>query len=226
MRNTYCDPPCAFLKREHNNMSGSRLTKEKGTDTMDKFAVIDTETNWNDAVMSIGVVVADSETMEKEDSAYFIIDPEYRVGGMYSHELRPDEDGVRVTGRKQALKEIRNWLDTFNVGKLFAYNASFDRNHLPEYLGYEWYDIMRLAAYRQYNFAIPDSAECYKTGRMKWGYGVEDVLRMLTSDKCYRETHNAVLDALDELKIMKLLGHGLSEYGIALVSDKGKIRMR
>lgn len=48
----------------------------------DPFAVIDTETNWNDAVMSIGVVVADSETMEKIDSVYYIITPEYKVGGI------------------------------------------------------------------------------------------------------------------------------------------------
>ena len=50
---------------------------------MDKFAVIDTETNWNDQVMSIGVVIADSKTMKEIDSVYYIIDPEYRVGGMY-----------------------------------------------------------------------------------------------------------------------------------------------
>ncbi len=48
----------------------------------EKFAVIDTETNWNDAVMSIGIVIADSEIREKIDSLYCIIDPEYRVGGM------------------------------------------------------------------------------------------------------------------------------------------------
>ena len=43
--------------------------------TMDKFAVIDTETNWNDEVMSIGVVIADWETKEKAGSVYYIIDP-------------------------------------------------------------------------------------------------------------------------------------------------------
>ena len=187
---------------------------------MDKFAVIDTETNWNDQVMSIGVVIASMETMEKEDSVYYIIDPEYRIGGMYSHELRPDDKDVRVTDRKQALAEIREWLQTHQVGKLFAYNASFDRNHLPEYASFAWYDIMRLAAYRQYNPAIPETAQCYKTGRMKWGYGVEDVLRMLRGDRRYSETHNAVLDAVDELEIMRLLGHGIGEYEIALIQDK------
>ena len=53
------------------------------------FAVVDTETNWDDEVMSIGVVAADPATMEGIDSRYYIIDPEYRVGGMFTNELRP-----------------------------------------------------------------------------------------------------------------------------------------
>lgn len=183
----------------------------------DKFAVIDTETNWNDEVMSIGVVVADSKTKEKIDSIYYIIDPEYRVGGMYANELRFDEKKACVANRKQALREIRQWLDTYNVQKLFAYNASFDKRHLPEYAKYKWYDIMRLAAYRQYNKAIPDSADCYNTGRLKYGYGVENILKMLSKNERYNETHNAVLDAEDELRIMQLLGHGISEYDIAVI---------
>lgn len=181
------------------------------------FAVVDTETNWDDEVMSIGVVAADPATMEGIDSRYYIIDPEYRVGGMFANELRPEEEGVIVTDRKQALQEIRQWLDTYQVRKLFAYNASFDRNHLPEYRDYEWYDIMRLAAYRQYNKAIPNCADCYKTGRMKHGYGVENILRMLSNNSRYKETHNAVFDAEDELQIMQLLGRALSEYEIAAV---------
>lgn len=187
-----------------------RRKEEAGT-----FAVIDTETNWNDEVMSIGVVAADSETKEKIDSVYYIIAPEYRVGGMYSGELRINERGVCVAERKQALQEIREWLDIYQVRKLFAYNASFDKRHLPEYAWFEWYDIMRLAAYRQYNKAIPDCADCYGTGKLKRGYGVESILQMLRKDKRYSETHNAVSDAEDELQIMQLLGHGLSKYEIA-----------
>lgn len=181
----------------------------------DPFAVIDTETNWNDEVMSIGVVVADSETKEKIDSIYYIIDPEYRVGGMYASELRTDEKDACVADRKQALMEIGQWLDTYHVRKLFAYNASFDKRHLPEYARFEWYDIMRLAAYRQYNKAIPGSADCCRTGKLKHGYGVESILKMFNRDEWYRETHNAVLDAEDELQIMQYLGHGISKYEIA-----------
>ena len=203
-------------RRQDKRNFGDKNTM-KSQDTKEKFAVLDTETNWNDAVMSIGIVIADSVTMEKIDSVYYILDPEYRVGGMYSYELRLDDKDVRVTDRKQALTEIKNWMDTCHVKKLFAYNASFDKKHLPEYSQYEWYDIMRLAAYRQYNPAIPDSAECFKTGRLKRGYGVEDMLRLLRKDRRYRETHNAVIDAQDELEIMQLLGYEIKEYDIALI---------
>ncbi len=185
--------------------------------TMDKFAVIDTETNWHDAVMSVGIVVADAGKKEKIDSVYYIIDPEYRVGGMFSDELRLDDKRARISDRTQALKEIEQWLDTYHVRKLFAYNASFDKLHLPEYAAYEWYDIMRLAAYRQYNWAIPDTADCFRTGRLKRGYGVEDVLRMLRNKNSYAETHNAVIDAQDELEIIRLLGHEIGEYDIARI---------
>ncbi len=199
-------------------LSDKQLLPEKAkTEIQDRFAVIDTETNWDDEVMSVGVVVADTKTKKKIDSVYYIIDPEYRVGGMYTNELRLDEEGVRVSDREQTLRQIKQWLDTYHVRKLFAYNASFDKRHLPEYMDYEWYDIMRLAAYRQYNSAIPDCVDCYKTGKMKRGYGVENILKMLSGDNRYRETHNAVLDAEDELQIMQLLGYGIKEYEIAFV---------
>lgn len=42
--------------------------KKIAENAMDKFVVIDTETNSSNEVMSIGVVVADSETKEKIDS--------------------------------------------------------------------------------------------------------------------------------------------------------------
>ena len=43
---------------------------------------------------------------------------------------------------------------------------------------------------------------------------------MLSKRDCYQETHNAVLDAQDELEIMRLLGYGIEEYEIALLPDQ------
>ncbi|MDR2897494.1 MAG: hypothetical protein LBU99_01675, partial [Spirochaetaceae bacterium] len=115
-------------------------------------------------------------------------------------------------------EELLVFLALHKVSAIFAYNAGFDYQHLPEMQHFEWFDIMKIAAYRQHNPAIPSHAECYKTGRMKRGYGVESIYRMLSDDFRYCELHNALTDAVDELEIMRLLGHGLERYEGARIS--------
>lgn len=180
---------------------------------MKTFAVIDTETNWSDAVMSIGVVIADADTFELMSSKYYIIAPEYKVGGMFSSALfLPDQKLNRECSRKEALDDLTAWFKDHQLVDVFAYNASFDYRHLPELSSFVWYDIMRLAAYRQHNPKIPCTANCHGTGRLKSGYGVEAILRMLSKDERYCEQHNALTDAVDELRIMALLEHELERY--------------
>ena len=50
---------------------------------MPYFAVIDTETNWVDQVMSIGTVIADAETFRPVAAKYHILPAYCEVGGMY-----------------------------------------------------------------------------------------------------------------------------------------------
>lgn len=54
---------------------------------MGKIAVIDTETNWVDQVMSIGTVLADSETFRPLDARYYLFPAECQIGGMYEKAL-------------------------------------------------------------------------------------------------------------------------------------------
>ncbi len=180
---------------------------------METFAVIDTETTWDNWVMSIGVVVADAATFTLLDSRYYVLTPEYLSGGMFSGALFPEGFGrPTVCRRPQAMAALRRFLALHGVEDIFAYNARFDRGHLPELGDLQWYDIMALAAYRQHNPAIPAHLPCCSTGRLKSGYGVEPMLRLLARDKCYCESHNALGDAMDELQIMRLLGHPVGRY--------------
>ncbi|MCR4904229.1 MAG: hypothetical protein K6A23_15330, partial [Butyrivibrio sp.] len=96
---------------------------------------------------------------------------------------------------------------------IYAYNAAFDCRCLPELKRYRWHDILRLAAYKQYNPAIPANANCCGTGRLKSGYKVEDILRMF-GESGYMELHNALTDATDELRIMKYLGYSTEDYPV------------
>ena len=183
---------------------------------MSRFAVIDTETTWGDAVMSIGIVIAESETFEFIDKRYYILTPFKNHGGMYTYALyanniKPDIE----CSREKAMAELRKFLSDYEVSAMFAYNAAFDYRHLPELSHLSWYDIMKVAAYRQHNPRIPHCAECYGTGRLKRGYGVESVYRMLSEDLEYCEIHNALTDAMDELIIMRMLNNGLDKYALA-----------
>ena len=180
---------------------------------MGKVAVIDTETNWADQVMSIGTIIADEVTFAPVAVKYHIFPIECGIGGMYCDALFLDTPVPPVScSREEAMGDLSCWLSQQAVTSIFAYNACFDRNHLSELLWLDWYDIMRLAAYRQHNPKIPCTADRFRTGRLKRGYGVEAILRMLSGNPTYQETHNALLDALDELTIMRLLERPLANY--------------
>lgn len=179
------------------------------------FAVIDTETNWRNQVMSIGTVAVDVHGFAVVGSKYQVLTPEVAVGGMYLDGVWMEEAGEPVVcTRRQAMTGLLTWFRELGIRDVFAYNANFDRNHLPELAGLRWHDIMAKAAYRQYNWALPASAEYCSTGRLKRGYGVEPMLRLLSGNRTYRESHNAILDAMDELEIMRLLGYHPGAYDV------------
>ncbi len=179
---------------------------------MSHFAVLDTETTWSDEVMSLGFVIAEEDGFEEVCGEYYIVDPVYKRGGMYSFELIQPGFKPVYCSREDVIEAVRKTFREKQVEKVFAYNATFDKRHLPELGGYAWYDIMKLAAYRQYNPKIPASMEFCRTGRLKKGFRVGDVTRYLTDGEEYEEMHNALTDARDELRIMKLLEHPLHVY--------------
>lgn len=182
------------------------------------FAVLDTETNWKDEVMSIGIVLADEDSYKPIRGKYIIVDPAYKKGGMYSSVLFVDQAKVnRICSYTEAMIDIEDWLQSYGVEKIFAYNARFDYMHLKELQKYSWYDILRIAAYKDTNYCIPEYLPSYKTGRLKSGYGVEPILQMLTQNPSYKEVHNALCDAVDELKIMQNLNLSIEVY------EKGRI---
>lgn len=185
---------------------------------MAKFAVIDTETTWGDEVMSIGTVISDSNAYSPIDKRYYILTPYKNHGGMYSSVLYAK--GIKPNledSREKVMKDLAQFLSQYEAAAIFAYNAAFDYGHLKELQKFSWFDIMKIAAYRQYNPKIPKSAECFGTGRLKRGYGVESIYRMLSGNMGYCELHNALRDAVDELEIMRMLGVEINDYALAKI---------
>lgn len=202
-----------LVKEEFYAKYSSFLVRESS----DKIAILDTETNWDDHVMTIGIAIADINDYSYIDGAYYILEPEVRVGGMYSDriDIKREDSPIYSTylaNRRTCIANIMTFLYKYNVNSIFAYNALFDYKHLYELREYEWFDIMKIASNRNFNSFIPCYTDCYKTGKMKSGYGVEKMIRMVTGDSSYFETHNAIYDAIDELEIMRQLGLDIDVY--------------
>lgn len=164
------------------------------------FAVLDTETNFCDQVMSIGVVIADKSTFHPIDAKYYILE-NVSQESMFAHMLnlerailrirqsssklivdtliKKNEDNLfdlkqlldiyiqTIDTRDNVCDNIAKILNNFDIKDIFAYNAQFDYRHLYELSNYNWFDIMSLAAYRQFNTKIPKYLECCKTGRLR-----------------------------------------------------------
>ena len=144
-----------------------------------KIAVIDTETNYDNEVMPIGTVIADTHDLSLIERQYLILDPEYKKPAMFSVELSHKRAKIdAVSARKTVIRYVTDILERNGVTDIFAYNATFDCGHLPELSSYRWYDIMKIAAYKQYNYAITDRMPCCRTGKLKCSYGAESIYRM------------------------------------------------
>ena len=163
--------------------------------------------------MSIGIEIADAKTFRSVYRKYYILTPECRVGGMFSNVMElPLTCDKTVGSRAQVLEDMKKVFERYDIRSLFAYNAKFDQGHLPEINEVDWFDIMQVAAYRQFNPAIPQDAPCCKTGRLKHGCGVQSIYRLLSGNSRYYETHNALTDASDELEIMRMLDQPLEVF--------------
>lgn len=182
------------------------------------FAVIDVETNLRDQVISIGVVIADKDTFEEVWAGYYVIDSLYKTPSMFGNMLfLSDIKEPVIDSRSNIIGEIKKSLELYGTDRILAYCGKFDYDRLPELSNYLWCDIADIAAFKQYNDRIPENVSICSSGRIKKGYRVVDMMHYL-GEKDYIETHNSLGDALDELRMVKLLGHDISVYDEAFIN--------
>ena len=177
----------------------------------DYFAVLDIETNWQQEMMSVGMVIADDEQFVAVEKIYCIISPECQVGGLYSCALRNvNEKLIQTCTRAEAISNLTNVLSNYHVRSIFSYNAKFDYRFLPELHHYVWHDIMCVAANINTNDKLPPDEEYYRTGLLK-RKSFERIMRLIYW-KGYTESHNALCDAVDELQLMGIINQKLETY--------------
>lgn len=189
------------------------------------FAIIDTETTWTKRLMTIGVVIANTATFETRDYRYYILTPEIEEGGVFRTEAYLKASGiVKKCGHKEAIYDILDFLERHGVTMLFAYNVGLDKQLLPELSSFEWMDIAPLATNECSKKFILNDEKYYSSECVKRKYRVRSIVRMVSGNDFYTETHNALFDAVDELKIMQYLRYTLESYrnGVApLINDMG-----
>ncbi|SBO45185.1 hypothetical protein MBOVJF4428_00203 [Mycoplasmopsis agalactiae] len=175
------------------------------------IAVIDVETNFFNEVVSIGVAIADKNNFKLVDQNYWLIGEREQSPSMYSnvyHIPELEKYGIKdyvVNTYEEAVGKLIEFLDYYNISDLFSY-TKYDYNHLPELHNlYKWFDISIPARNVNTNDFIPKNSPTHKSGALIRNWGVEPTYRLLSGNNQYSEVHNALLDAIDELKIMQML---------------------
>lgn len=172
------------------------------------FAVIDIETNHLRNVISIGVVIGNSIDFSVIDQNYWVIENNLKDYGMFNDRIAissPHYAMNYVEVYEQAIEKLIEFLNSYNVKDWFSY-TKFDYNILTELRkNFNYYDISIIAKNIHFNDSLSKNADTNVDGSLRKGYGVEQIYRQLSRDRNYQEEHNALLDAIDELKIMRML---------------------
>lgn len=154
--------------------------------------------------MTVGAVVANDQ-FEIVDQIYLMSFGAYMQGGLYKDRVYKTSLCPNKMHTSEMLETIRKFYDKHGCEMVFAYNAPFDKKLITSLPPDQWYDIMKIAAYRQHNPHLPDDEEYCGTGRLKKDYNAERLFKLLSGNKNYKEMHNAFQDACDELAIMKMM---------------------
>lgn len=137
------------------------VTRKKTIEISDTIAVIDVETTIRDEIMSVGVAYVDANALQIVDLEYYLITPFCYQSGMFSSSLDVEKckrnaffyrqykkliDSVVSSERsqKECIDQLQASIIAHGVKSVFAYNGHFDKRHLLELDGVEWFDLMVL----------------------------------------------------------------------------------
>ena len=82
---------------------------------------------------------------------------------------------------------------------------------------YHWYDIIKVAAHKQYNYKLPDNLMFNDQGRLLYKCNIKDLMEILTKTYFYYTNH-ALYDTLDIARIMKIVDLNINVYDCAKIN--------
>ena len=107
------------------------------------IAVIDVETTWTGALMTVGIIIADACNYKAVGYKYYIIKESMLEGGKFAHVVHVKGVEEESASRKKIGEKIMAFLIEYNVASVFAYNAGFDKNCMPFLENFAWHDISK-----------------------------------------------------------------------------------
>ena len=194
----------------HTTLVKDLVFPDMTCENLEYVAIIDTKTNYLGNAISIGVAIVNAQ-FEIQQAQYYLIPEEL----MNEHASKDDYDIVHVYktyyGRLfDCQNHIRTILNQYNITNIYAYNAFYVKQTLPEMNNYNWFDVARIATYKQYNHKIPINTKCDENGQLL-RYTLSNVMELMTNGY-YRYVNHALYNALDIIQLMKYIGLSIDKY--------------
>lgn len=184
-------------------------------ENLDIIAIIDAKLNFIDEIISIGIAIVDAKTFEIKTAEYFLVPEELIIDGFNNGNITIAHTYQTYFGaHKDIENHIRKLLNQYNITNIYTFNGKFIYSKLTGLQKYHWYDIMKVAAYKQYNYKLPDNLMFNDQGRLLYKCNIKDLMEILTKTYFYYTNH-ALYDVLDETKMMKLLDLNINVYDCA-----------
>ena len=118
---------------------------------------------------------------------------------------------------KDIENHIRKLLNKYKITNIYTYNGIFIFKKLPGLKQYHWYDIIKVAAYKQYNYKLLDNLPFREDGRLLCNCSIKEIMQILTKTYFYYTDH-ALYDTFDIARIMSLINLPIEQYSFSKIN--------
>ena len=187
-------------------------------ENLETIAILDAKTNFIDNIISIGVSIVNAKTFEVKTAEYFLIPEELIVDGLNNNNVNIHHIYKTYFGaQKDVENHIRKLLNQYGITNIYTFNGKFIYKQLTGLQNYHWYDIIKVAAHKQYNYKLPDNLMFNDQGRLLYKCNIKDLMEILTKTYFYYTNH-ALYDTLDIARIMKIVDLNINVYDCAKIN--------
>ena len=207
-----------YIEIEKSLKKDIEKTPDIQQENLDVIAIIDAKLNFIDEIISIGIAIVDAKTFKVKTAEYFLVPEELIIDGFNNDNITIAHTYQTYFGaHKDIENHIRKLLNQYNITNIYTFNGKFIYRKLAGLQKYHWYDIIKVAAYKQYNYKLPDNLMFNDQGRLLYKCNIKDLMEILTKTYFYYTNH-ALYDTLDIARMMSLIDLPIEQYGFSKIN--------